>query len=118
MLKKLSRMAFLVGLLAVISLSVIPQGAIPDMGLSDKLGHLAAYACLALAGGIAYRGGRSLFMIAAGLLLLGLGLELVQAFLPGRSASGYDVLANVIGTALGAAAAISISNIRRPRILG
>ena len=120
MLKKFSRMAFLVGLLAVISLSVIPQGAIPDTGLSDKLGHLVAYACLALAGGIAYSGARSSFMLISGLLFLGVGLELVQTFLPGRSASGYDVLANVIGTALGAAAAISISSImnRRPRILG
>ena len=120
MLKKLSRMVFFVGLLAVIALSVVPQWAIPDTGLSNKLDHLTGYAALAFAGGIAYRGARSLFVLAAGLLLLGAGLELVQAFLPDRIASGYDVLANLAGVALGSAAAISTHTFmnRRPRILG
>ncbi len=120
MLRTLSQMVFVIGLLAVIALSVIPQGAIPDTGVSDKLGHIAAYAALVLAGGIAFRRARSLFMLAAGLLLLGVGLELVQALLPGRLASGYDMLAIVVGIALGSAAAISTNTFmnRRPRILG
>ena len=120
MLKKLPRMVFFVGLLAVIALSVVPQGAIPDTGLSDKLDHLASYAALAFTGGIAHRGKRSLFMLVAGLLLLGAGLELVQALLPGRIASGYDVLANLAGVALGSAAAILTNTFmnKRPRILG
>ena len=120
MLRTLSQMVFVIGLLAVIALSVIPQGAMPDIGVSDKLGHIAAYAALALAGGIAYRRARSLFMLAAGLLLLGVGLELVQALLPGRLASGYDLLANMVGITLGSAAAISTNIVtnRRPRILG
>ena len=59
-------------------------------------------------------------MMAAGLLFLGAGLELVQAFLPNRFASGYDVLANVVGITLGSAAAISTNTVmnRRPRMLG
>ncbi len=120
MLRTLSQMVFVIGLLAVIALSVIPQGAIPDIGVSDKLGHIAAYAALALAGGIAYRRPRPLFMMAAGLLLLGAGLELVQALLPGRFASGYDVLANMVGIALGSAVAISTNTYmnRRTQILG
>ena len=120
MLATLSRMAFFLGLLVVIALSVIPQGAIPDTGISDKLGHIAAYAALALAGGIAFRRARPLFMMATGLLFLGIGLELVQALLPGRFASSYDLLANVIGIALGSAMAISTNTFmnRRPQILG
>ncbi len=120
MLRKLYRMVFFVGLLAVIALSVLPQGAMPDAGLSDKMGHVAAYTALALAGGIAFSGARSLFMLAAGLLLLGAGLELVQTLLPDRFTSGYDILANVVGIAVGSAAAISINIFinRRPRILG
>ena len=107
MLRMLSWIVFFVGLLAVIALSVIPSGAIPNTGLSDKMDHMAAYAALALAGGIAIRGARSLLMLVAGLLLLGLGLELVQALLPSRLASGHDILANVIGITLGSTAAIS-----------
>ncbi len=120
MLRKLSRIAFFIGLVAVIALSVIPQEAKPDPKLPYNLNHIAAYAALALAGGIAYRGGRSPFMMAAGLLLLGAGLELVQAYLPSRFANGYDVLANVVGIALGSAAAISTSVVmnRRRRMLG
>ncbi len=120
MLMKLYRMVFFVGFLAVIALSVIPQEAKPDTGMSGKLNHIAAYAALALAGGIAYRRPRPLFMMAAGLLLLGAGLELVQALLPGRFASGYDVLANMVGIALGSAVAISTNTFmnRRPQILG
>ena len=120
MLTILFRMAFFVGLLAVIILSVIPKEAVPSIGLPDILAHMAAYAALALAGGIAVRRARSVFMLAAGLLLLGAGLELVQALLPGRLASGYDMLANVVGITLGSAAAISTNTVmnRRPRILG
>jgi VanZ family protein len=120
MLKKLSRMAFFVGLLAVIVLSVIPKEAVPSIGLPDILAHMAAYAALALAGGIAVRRARSVFMLAAGLLLLGAGLELVQALVPSRDASGYEFLANVTGIALGSAAAISTSFVmnKRRRILG
>ncbi len=119
MLKNLFRMAFFVGLLAVIVLSVIPKEAIPSLGLPDILAHMAAYAALALAGGIAFRRARSLFMLAAGLLLLGAGLELVQALVPGRDASGYEFLANMAGIALGSAAAISVNTVlnRHPQIL-
>ena len=120
MLITLSRIVFYIGLFAVITLSVIPQGTVPDPGISDKFAHLLAYAALALAGGIACRGSRLVIILAAGLLLLGIGLEFVQAFIPGRSASGYDGLANAFGIALGSAAAISTSTImnRRRRILG
>ncbi len=119
MFGKLSRIAFFIGLVAVVALSVIPQEAIPDTALSDKLGHIAAYAALALVGGFAYRRRWPFFTMAAGLLLLGAGLELVQAFLPSRFASGYDVLANVVGIALGSIAAISTSIVmnRRRRML-
>ena len=102
-------MVFFVGLLAVILLSVIPAEAFPRFGKPEILGHMAAYAALALAGGIACRSARSLFMLAAGLALLGAGLELVQALLPTRDASGYELLANIVGIALGLVAASLIN---------
>ena len=105
-LKKHLWMVFSVGLLAVILLSVIPAEAFPHFRIPEIVGHMAAYAALALAGGIACRSARSLFMLAAGLVLLGAGLELVQALLPTRDASGYELLANTVGIALGLAAVI------------
>ena len=120
MVSKLFRVVFFIGVLAVIALSVIPQEAKPDTGMSGKLNHIAAYAALALVGGIAFKRQRPLFMMVVGLLLLGAGLELVQALLPSRFASGYDVLANMVGIALGSAVAISTNTFmnRRSQILG
>ena len=80
MIQTLSKIGFVIGLIAVIALSVLPAGSTPDLEIFDKLAHLAAYAALALAGGIAFSGSRSVFILVAGLLLLGIGLELVQAF--------------------------------------
>ena len=119
MLRKLSQIAFFIGLLAVIALSVVPQVTMPHPAISDKLAHLVAYAALAIAGGIAYRGSRSMLILVAVLLFLAIGLEFVQGFIPGRSASAYDGLANAIGITLGSAAATIINIImnRRLRIL-
>jgi VanZ family protein len=115
-----SRIAFFMGLAVVITLSVIPSALFPDIGVSDKLEHMAAYLALALVGGMAFRGIWPFWMLAAALVLLGMSLEFVQTFIPGRTASGYDMLANVIGIALGSAAVISTNLIlrRHPRILG
>ena len=88
----------------------------PRAGISDKLAHVAAYAVLALTGGVAFRGARRLLILGAGLLLLGLGLEIAQAFIPGRSASGYDMLANMLGIAVGSTALISINKIMNRRL--
>jgi VanZ family protein len=101
MITRLSRIAFYFGLLLVVALSLIPQDSVPAQNLSDKAGHAMAYAALALAGGIGYRGLRSLILVGLGLLLLGAALELAQSVLPDRMASLHDVLANAIGIVLG-----------------
>lgn len=101
MVRKLARLAFYLGLLIVVALSLIPQDAVPALRIWDKAGHVLAYAALAAAGGIGYRGQRSLFLVGLALLLLGAALELAQSFLPDRIASLQDILANAIGIALG-----------------
>jgi hypothetical protein len=87
MLRKLARLAFYLGLLIVVALSLIPQDAVPAPRIWDKASHVMAYAALAATGGVGYRGLRS--------------LELAQSFLPDRIASFQDILANAIGIALG-----------------
>ncbi len=118
--RKLSQMAFVIGLLAVILLSLLPQDALPDPGTWDNLNHVLAYGVLALAGGLGFRGLRSLLFVGRGWLILGAGLEFVQAALPNRSASAYDALANLIGIALGSIAAIGTNAFaqRRTPIIG
>ena len=107
-LARLARFAFFAGLALVILLSLLPAEELPATGLWDKANHLAAYAALALAGGLGYRGRRALAVLALGLLLLGAALELAQSLVPGRMASLEDILANAIGVALGIALATAL----------
>jgi len=58
MLRKLTLVAFLVALLAVITGSVLPAEDMPHARISDKLAHVVAYAVLALTGGVTFRGAR------------------------------------------------------------
>ncbi len=120
MFRNFSRIAFVIGLLAVILLSLLPQEVLPDPGTWDKLNHAMAYGVLVLAGGLGFRGLRSLLLVGIGLLILGIALEIAQAALPHRSASAYDVLANFIGISLGSIATIGAHAFaqRRTPIIG
>ncbi len=111
--RKLSQVAFVVGLLIIIVFSLLPREYTPEMGGSDKLYHLMAYAALVLVGGIGFKGLRPLLLVALGLLILGVGLELAQAIVPGRYASGHDALANMAGIILGCLAAASANGLAR-----
>ncbi len=113
--RKLSQMAFVIGLLAVILLSLAPPEALPDPGTWDKLNHAMAYGALALAGGLGFRGLRSLLFVGIGLLILGIALEITQTVLTSRSASAYDALANLIGISLGSIAAIGVNALLQKR---
>lgn len=106
MIRRVSRTAFYLGLLLVIALSLIPQDALPPTGLWDKASHTLAYAVLAATGSVAHRGVRAWVLVAAGLLILGAALEIVQSVLPDRVASFHDVVANAVGVALGSLLAV------------
>ena len=117
MIKLVSRTAFYLGLLLVIALSLIPQEAMPPTGLWDKANHTLAYSVLAATGCVAHRGIRAWVLVAAGLLILGAALEVVQSVLPGRVASLQDIVANAIGVALGSLLAVGADAVwagRRP----
>ncbi len=92
---------FTLGAVCVAVLSLLPQTVLPSVELSDKLQHLIAYLCLALAGGIAFPQRRSLIALGLGLIALGVGLEVAQGFVPGRLVSAADAIANTAGVALG-----------------
>ena len=107
MLRRPSQVVFMIGLLAVILVSVIPGDAVPRIGVRDVSAHMMAYAALAFVGGIACQRARSLLILTAGLVFLGMSLEVIQALIPSRDANGYELLADVVGIALGSAAALS-----------
>lgn len=97
--------AALVVILSVLPGRVMPGKVIPGL---DKIAHFVFYAVLAL---LAQRAARKLHLTSWVALtvscgLFGAVLELVQHFMPGRSMSVADMLANFLGAAAGSAAYI------------
>ena len=50
MVRKLAKITFFVGLVAVIILSLLPHETVPETGMWDKLNHALAYGVLARLG--------------------------------------------------------------------
>ena len=67
----------------------------------DKLLHEISYFVLAGYASMLFASRRAFLLAIAGLFLLGVVIEGVQAFLPWRSADPRDVLANVLGLLAG-----------------
>ncbi|KAB7622847.1 hypothetical protein [Alkalilimnicola sp. S0819] len=91
------------GLMTVV-LSLLPGGG-DWLGRWTSAGHLPAYAVLTAAGAWARPGllasrGASLALAAAGALLLGVSMELLQPLF-GRQASWLDLGLNMLGVGLG-----------------
>ena len=103
LIQSLAAWALVVWLGGVAWLSLAP--APPDLGalVSDKLGHLLAYALGGAIGSAAAPRRRSQRRVLIALVAFGALLELVQAAVPGRSPSLGDLASNVAGVLLGRA---------------
>jgi VanZ family protein len=89
---------------AVIVGSLVPGTNLPKLGISDKIEHAGAYCMLMVWFSGLYR--RPLYpLIAAVLLFLGIGLDLLQGLTRTRSLDWRDMVANGVGIAIGLVAA-------------
>jgi VanZ family protein len=91
-------MAFAISVATIVILSLLPARSLPSIGVSDKLGHFVAYALLGLIAGFAYPTQRARILLMAFLSTLGIGLELCQWVVPGRSPEIFDAIASGFGT--------------------
>jgi len=100
---------------------------LPDTGMSlpgfDKVLHLAAYAlmgwlaCRAIAAAGLKRPLARLYLLAAVITIAyGLSDEWHQSFVPGRSADGWDLLADALGAVLGVVTYHYRPFLRRPAV--
>ncbi len=86
--------------------SLLPTQKLPNIGTSDKVEHVAAYAAMALWFSGIYPRARYV-LIAIGLFALGLCIEWAQGAMQlGRHADPYDMVANASGITLGLIAAL------------
>jgi VanZ family protein len=95
-----SRYMFAAGIVAVVTLSLLPGNDMPSVDVSDKIEHAVAYALLGLTGGLGFPTRRAAIVLLVLLPLLGVALEIGQLRVPERSAEVADALADWIGAAL------------------
>ncbi len=92
---------FLVGLAVLPLASLMPSDMIPAFGVADTWLHGLGYSGLGMAGAWALGGRRAALRLGLALVTLGVLFELLQAVVPGRSASLGDALADALGAVLG-----------------
>lgn len=88
----------------VVCLVPLPRSPLPVDHL-DKLEHALGYAALAVGAAMLFATGSARMLVSLGLIVLGIGIEALQALLPWRSADLLDVVANSLGVLIGASSA-------------
>ena len=97
---------WIVMILGVIVLSLMPGPPIPDSLTVGKFDHGFAYFCLAATAVQLYAKRNAWLVAGAGLIALGIALELAQGYLTDyRDMSVYDGMIDTVGVAIGLATA-------------
>lgn len=93
------RPAWFAVIAAITVAALLPAFAPPGANHADKWSHFVAYAALAILGTAAFPG-RPLLVVVV-LMADGVAIELGQSWVPGRSGSLGDLLADAVGIAAG-----------------
>lgn len=93
---------WIISIIAISYMSLIPRIDIPvKFSYSDKVWHFFAYVWLSF---LPYGGFKTRTIALMGsllMVLLGIGLEIGQSYIPGREAAFSDAMANSIGVITG-----------------
>jgi VanZ family protein len=102
----LARAAGVIGVLAIVGLSLVPGSHRPHTWLPGKAEHFIAYLGTASALALGFHAASSRLAAALGLALLAGAMEYLQHSVPGRHAAVLDAFASasggVVGIAIGA----------------
>jgi VanZ family protein len=97
--------AWLAGMATVAVFSLSSRLGPPEGPGMDKIVHCAGYMVLALLAQPVFSTRRAALIAALCMIPFGIAMEIGQEFVPGRSADGFDALANSFGALMGIAAA-------------
>lgn len=98
---------WLFGVTVLVVVCLLPSPDLPNLHVSDKLEHAAAFALLA-GSAVQLFERRALLMVAIGLLALGAGIEFAQAlFTTTRAMEAADVVADTVGIVVGLSVALT-----------
>ena len=95
--QKIYRIAFGLYLIAILAASSIPGRSMPKIIIlsPDKLLHMTEYFILAILAYLSFKKFSKSLII--GLILFAIMDEIFQSFIPGRSPSVFDVIADILG---------------------
>lgn len=91
------KLLYWMAIVVIVVVSVVAISGPQVFSFEDKLFHFAAYAILAVLGCFGYPTQKAMLGNLLFLILLGVALEVVQSFLPNRSAEVADFIANTLG---------------------
>ena len=104
-IQKILRVFLALEFLGIVYLSLkSPNGGV-NVQLNDKVGHFIGYGVLSLNTFLVFglKPQRKGILLIMGLIGMGIILEGLQGFVPGREVSSLDIVANSIGVAIGTA---------------
>jgi len=107
-LRTLARAAFAVAVLVVVVGSLTPAAEMPEITVSDKIQHFAAYAGLAFLALVAWRRQGLFGWPLMSVVAAGPAIEILQLLVPGRSASLGDAAADIAGVVIGVLCAFGL----------
>ena len=84
----------------VIFLCTIPMSAGGGVHYLDKVEHAVAYCVMGILAYISVDTLNRRIVLYVLMFLLGIAIEFIQMYIPGRDASAYDAMANTAGLAL------------------
>ena len=114
-LRNLVGALFWFSMLLVCWILLAQQADLPPLRIWDKAAHTLAFAALMLLSAVAYRPRLKLQWIALLLLGFGIGMEIVQHFLPYREFSFLDMVANGLGILLAMPLVIPVERLMQLR---
>ena len=97
---KAVRGVFALGVVAIVLVSVLPAEYVSASTMNDKVAHFLAYAIVGCVGAVGFLYSKRLLPILFALVIMGVGLEFCQAYIPGRAFDVGDMIANGLGALL------------------
>lgn len=107
-LRILARAAFVLAVLVVIVGSLTPAAEMPEIAVSDKIQHFAAYAGLAFLALVGWPRQGPFGWPVMSVVVAGPTIEVLQHLVPGRSASVGDAAADIAGVVIGVLCAFGL----------
>ncbi len=93
---------WIISISMVVYCSLVPRVELPvDFWQADKLYHFISYGWLSVLPMIGYSGRKFALTSSFTMILLGVLIEMAQWYVPGRTFSVADIIANTLGVFLG-----------------